>query len=533
MQNSSGVSELKMSSEDSRAVEMAKRDSLTITKYAAHIGFSFAERYYTVMRTTPEYANEFYDEHGEYQTIYENGSAVVARNRSEVKRILIQPVSATHLIVNSIVSVPCGGTFDRLLVTVTGKRFVHVFVAEYRPERMLGYVIVGSLFRYVSAEPAAPDQTTTGTKCATAVCHPVTGVNHTPSASLKAKTPVNFSPNLVEHNKPLPDTITDYAPTAGFKATQKIRCSSNVAIYHKPLPDTAIDDIPTRGFNATQKIRCPPNVAIYHKPLPDTAIDDIPTAGFNATQKIRCSPNGAIYHKPHPNTVIDDKSTAGFNATQKIRCSPNRAIYHKPLLDTAINDIPTASFKETQKIRCPPNVAIYHKPLPDTAIDDIPTAGFNATQKIRCSPNGAIYHKPLPETNSTKTVIAKEKSLISILKRIPPPPKIATFHEPSSWNTGTGNTHPHHTTRNRSPIRISNHVPNPATFGQQFPISFNHQVPLGVFQPIGNVPLHTRLPYAAPNFPLTINGEPHQQWAGTQFQHQIFHLPSEVGHTNN
>ncbi|VVC33367.1 Nuclear transport factor 2, eukaryote,NTF2-like domain [Cinara cedri] len=156
MENSSGVEDL---TRESRAVAMAKLNSLPRTKYAADIGCKFAELYYSMMRTSPEYANEFYDERGEFQTVFEDGSAIVVRTRLQVKHILMRPMSACRYLVKSIIPMSCGGSSGGVMVMVTGERFTQNLLLEHRPERMLGYAIVVSLTQYIPEGPVTYHQT--------------------------------------------------------------------------------------------------------------------------------------------------------------------------------------------------------------------------------------------------------------------------------------------------------------------------------------------------------------------------------------
>ncbi|VVC31222.1 Nuclear transport factor 2, eukaryote,NTF2-like domain [Cinara cedri] len=156
MENSSGVAD---PTRESRAVAMAKLNSLPRNKYAADIGCEFAELYYSMMRTSPEYANEFYDDQGEFQTVFEDGSAIVVRTRLQVKHILMRPMSACDYIVKSMIPMSCGGSSGGVMVMVTGERFTQNFLLEHRPERMLGYAIVVSLTQYIPEGPVTYNQT--------------------------------------------------------------------------------------------------------------------------------------------------------------------------------------------------------------------------------------------------------------------------------------------------------------------------------------------------------------------------------------
>ncbi|VVC41692.1 Nuclear transport factor 2, eukaryote,NTF2-like domain [Cinara cedri] len=181
MENSSGVPNPSSESiEDSKAVATVEHGAWQSTIYAPHIGYKFAELYYSVMRVAPRYANEFYNERGHYRTVYADGSASVARTRLHVKGSLTRPMSASELIVKSIISMPCGGTSGGLMVTVIGERFTQVFVVKYRPDRMSGYAIVASLTRYISAGPAADHQTPVVTFAADD-CRAITGAARAPA----------------------------------------------------------------------------------------------------------------------------------------------------------------------------------------------------------------------------------------------------------------------------------------------------------------------------------------------------------------
>ncbi|VVC33331.1 Hypothetical protein CINCED_3A005995, partial [Cinara cedri] len=80
-------------SDDSRAVTTVNQDPLSCTTKAARIGYVFSHVYFSVLRSSPEYADDFYDVDGEYRTIYADGSTVVAKHRNQVKSVLMRPTS--------------------------------------------------------------------------------------------------------------------------------------------------------------------------------------------------------------------------------------------------------------------------------------------------------------------------------------------------------------------------------------------------------------------------------------------------------
>ncbi|VVC39061.1 Hypothetical protein CINCED_3A017129 [Cinara cedri] len=173
----------------------------TITENAASIGYKYAEHYYAVLRTLPGCIDQFYDDFGEYQTVFENGTVVWARTRVEAKKALLRPISDSRLIVNSIITVPCGGSLDRLMVTVNGESFTQVFIVEYRPERPLTYIIVSSVTRHFSAGPVN-DRQNLETRFIAGDCAASTGL---PMAGVKTKGQVYYALNLVTYYETLSD----------------------------------------------------------------------------------------------------------------------------------------------------------------------------------------------------------------------------------------------------------------------------------------------------------------------------------------
>ncbi|VVC31256.1 Nuclear transport factor 2, eukaryote,NTF2-like domain [Cinara cedri] len=205
MENGSEFADPKCESNDnSRTVTTANQDPLSYTEYADRIGSVFSQLYYSVMRSSPEYAHDFYDVNGEYRTIYADGSTVVARTRNQVKSVLMRPTSESDYVIKSVSSMPCGGQSDGLLVDVTGERFIHTFVIEYRPEMILGYAIVVSLTRYVSTVPAADHQTPV-TKFPESESPAITGS----TSSMSLETRDNCSPNTAACNEPIPENVSN------------------------------------------------------------------------------------------------------------------------------------------------------------------------------------------------------------------------------------------------------------------------------------------------------------------------------------
>ncbi|VVC46111.1 NTF2-like domain [Cinara cedri] len=129
----------------------AYNTSINVKTSATEVGFRFAKRYYAVLTTKPENAYLFYDELGDYRTIYEDGTSVIAKNRKDLNSVLLNSMTLSDIAVKSITTEPCGGSLDELLITVIGIRFKHVFIVHYRPNRELHYAIVKSVKQYFPA----------------------------------------------------------------------------------------------------------------------------------------------------------------------------------------------------------------------------------------------------------------------------------------------------------------------------------------------------------------------------------------------
>ncbi|VVC33572.1 Hypothetical protein CINCED_3A012401 [Cinara cedri] len=338
------------------------------------------------MRTTPEHADQFYEDSGEYQTVYEDCTAVVARTRQQVQEVLSRPIAASKLTVQSIFSVPYGGSVERLLVIVTGQSFVHVFVAEYRPKRLLNYVIVTSLVQYVHAGQAGegPNQKTT---LDTGDCRIGISNDRTPTACLLAKKQVVSSQYLTNYHNPFPNTVTD-----------------NVQ------PDIIIDNALLRFIN---NITNPAKITISHEPLPGAATDNTSTADSKANQHVRITSDKATNHE----TLIDNFK----DSTQHGIVTENPPII---ILKCESNPIETKTPKEpspqnTASINVNQNL-VTENPLSST-FNRLPGPSQMSTPR-EYSLNSA------PKNNPQN--FGTENSQIQILKRVPPPPEIKYSRKP-------------------------------------------------------------------------------------------------------
>ncbi|VVC24169.1 Nuclear transport factor 2, eukaryote,NTF2-like domain [Cinara cedri] len=236
MENSRGVADSRRKRRALGAIlTMAKKNSLPGWKSAANVGYEFMERYYYVMRTIPEYANEFYDEYGEFQTVYEDGSTTVVKTRLQVKRILMQFRFRSDYIVKSIISLPRGGSPGGLMVTVNGVRFTQTFVVEYRPERLLSYVIVASLTQYISEGPATYHQTPLTTFASDdSQATGYSGVEKCVNTSIFKKRAYSISDNI--------NLDSDHAA----EVTKETVISSEITPIKEPDTTSAITSIPEK-----------------------------------------------------------------------------------------------------------------------------------------------------------------------------------------------------------------------------------------------------------------------------------------------
>ncbi|VVC46184.1 Hypothetical protein CINCED_3A005259 [Cinara cedri] len=309
-------------------------DPLTITENAAIIGFGFAKDYYTVLRRKPQCVDEFYDAIGEYKTVFEDGTIVLARTRQEAKKVLLGPVYEPRLIVNSIITVPCGGSLNRMMITVSGRSFTTVFITELRPERPLTYVIVSSLTRQFSAAPGANRQTME-MRFAAGDGPANTGVDRMAMDGLKPKVQVGYAHSLTTLCTTVPEiTQSDIAA----KILQHI-------LLHIPPPEIISSDKPSSNNHATKNLL----QSILNNILPHIPPPEIEPS----------SPNIATGNV-HPDSA--DK----FLPLEIIKPVPNTtevSIFRKPLPDNLNHNMKSGINSEKLMLRILTHTFLY-KPLP-------------------------------------------------------------------------------------------------------------------------------------------------------------------------
>ncbi|VVC44690.1 Hypothetical protein CINCED_3A002327 [Cinara cedri] len=138
------------------------------------------------------------------------------------------------------------GTQWRIARPPAGKWFTRVFVAEYRPEVPLTYVIVASGTRQIFA-----------TDFAAGDCRADTG------AGLNAKKQVRFAPNIATYYEPLPDTIADNA-RPGTAAENLLLGILNRILPHIPPPKIETSRKPSSPSTASGNLH--PGLAEKKKP---------------------------------------------------------------------------------------------------------------------------------------------------------------------------------------------------------------------------------------------------------------------------
>lgn len=122
---------------------------------ANEFGRALIEQYFDILNRFPDQAWRFYAQHGNYRTIYPDGTTVDARDWEEQNEILLRPApdGVETVVVDSVESTLCG-TMDRMMVVASGPRFMQTFLLD----RLLGdqrtYAIAASVAHYSATETA-------------------------------------------------------------------------------------------------------------------------------------------------------------------------------------------------------------------------------------------------------------------------------------------------------------------------------------------------------------------------------------------
>ncbi|VVC40473.1 Hypothetical protein CINCED_3A010690 [Cinara cedri] len=289
---------------------------------------------------------------------YEDGTSVVARTQLEMKKVLLQPVSTPDSIVNSIISVPCDGSLNRLLVTVNAQ-FTHVFVAEYSAERPLTYDIVASSTRHISAGPAA-DRPTLATTFAASDYRADTDANHTPTAGSKAKKQVRFGLNIATYHEFDPKTAIDIAQAeiAAENQQRLVNILKHILLHILPLEVVKTYNKPSSPNDATenQPFRILKHI-LHHIPPPKVV--DI--------SRKPSSPNDAAENQPIRilNHILQHTPPLKFVDTSRKPSSPNNAVKFLPfrVLKHILHHTPPPKVVETSRKPISPNDAAENQPI--------------------------------------------------------------------------------------------------------------------------------------------------------------------------
>lgn len=119
---------------------------------ATTIGEDFIREYFTVLHQTPRQAWRYYAKHGQFSTVYLDGTTFVAENPEDLNLLLMRHATpdTQAILVTSVLSVY--DTPTRFLVQATGKRFVQSFVIDYRPTQQRRFTILTSIATHTTLE---------------------------------------------------------------------------------------------------------------------------------------------------------------------------------------------------------------------------------------------------------------------------------------------------------------------------------------------------------------------------------------------
>ncbi|VVC39326.1 Nuclear transport factor 2, eukaryote,NTF2-like domain [Cinara cedri] len=301
---------------DAKQEITANNNSNDVMTSATEVGFKFAQRYYATLSTKKDLAYLFYEEHGEYQTIYEDGTSVLAKNWEEINSVIWSPVTFSDIFVRSITTEFYGESLENLLITVIGIRFKHIFFADYRPNRELNYVIVKSVKQYFPADhPTQVKTFAAGDNIA----------QNTDNQETAGKKQRYISDVIAENKKPSFNAVnintynaitTVKTPPKGI--LKRVTRSTEIASTSKPSRDTVNNDAnreitvknPPKGI--LKRVTRSTEIASTSKPSSDTVINNAnreitvknPPKGI--LKRVTRSTEIATTSKPSRDTVIND-----------------------------------------------------------------------------------------------------------------------------------------------------------------------------------------------------------------------------------
>lgn len=209
---------------------------------AVCIDHEMAKQYFTVMREIPEHAWRFYAKHGHHQTVYEDGTVVVAENRIEICDMLMHQSSADRdvICVDSVITVPYG-SMDRLAVTASGQGFLQTFIIEYQNSYIQSYAIVVSITRFYPIQPTADNETQSPAQTVNSRVNISDDITDKPPVQLPYRLSGHSTPNTVPQNPPAESVDKPSAKTPASQSPPKsLRTNSPITAAQQPRAGTRL-----------------------------------------------------------------------------------------------------------------------------------------------------------------------------------------------------------------------------------------------------------------------------------------------------
>lgn len=278
---------------------------------ANDIGYALAEEYFAVFNEMPERTLSFYAEQGDYHTVYEDGTTIVAKNREELQQTLLRPVpeNTDAIIIEAVNTISCGSP-NCLLVLATGERIVQTFVVEsYSRREQQYYTIISSVTKYLSAKTVSgrsPVETTADRPSRMTIQNRFSSFQDDISAAdvSPVKSTVNLSRTILQNHKShIDDTTANGFPT---KPANKRDCFAN-EIAADPQTVKRTTDLPpaeTIKLKSILKKRMSYIDITANRSLPKTAKKSVRFANDIVTYELPvkssenyCPPNTAVSSK--------------------------------------------------------------------------------------------------------------------------------------------------------------------------------------------------------------------------------------------
>ncbi|VVC33571.1 Hypothetical protein CINCED_3A024285 [Cinara cedri] len=385
-------------------------DPTAITRNAAILGTNFAHHYYAVMRTTPEHADQFYEDSGEYQTVYEDCTAVIARTRQQVKKVLSRPMAASKLTVQSIFSVPYAGEDSNQKTTLD-----------------------------------------------TGDCRIRIGNDGTPTACLKAKKQVGSTPYLPTYHNLFPNTVTDNVKTdvfidnALFSFINYLTNHAKITISREPLLGAATDNTTTADSKANKHVRITSDKATNHETLIDNFID--------STQDGIVTENPPIIILKCESKPIEIQTPTKPSTQNSASIKVNQSLATPNLPTTTLNRLPGPSQMFT-----PRELSLNSHTKNNHQNFATGKSQIQILKRVPTPPEIKSSRKTLPSiiyNYNSKLGSTEKKQPVQILNPVPNTPEVPAPSEPSTSNKTSIGKHQNLALQNPS-TTIVNHVPIPS-----------------------------------------------------------------------